>query len=68
VNRFKQLRYERGLTQQQVANGSGVSLSTIIRLERTDGKPLKPGAATVKRLAGFYGLKVTDLVPIREAA
>jgi transcriptional regulator with XRE-family HTH domain len=65
VNRLQQLRYERGLTQQQVADGSGVSQRTLVRLER-DAQ--RPSARIAKRLADYFGVQVTDLMPIEEAA
>lgn len=59
MNRFGRLRYERGLTLREVAEGSGVSMSTVIRIEGDQ----KPGAATVKSLADYYKVQVSDLLP-----
>jgi transcriptional regulator with XRE-family HTH domain len=59
MNRWELIRYQRGLTHREVAEGSGVSLSTVIRLERNDQKP---GAATVKALADFYVVSVAELL------
>lgn len=63
MNRFEQLRYERGETQREVAVGAGVSVSTIIRLERSRSKP---NAAVAKALADYFGVQVTDLMPLDE--
>lgn len=67
MNRLEQLRYERGLTQRQVAEGAGVSRTTVNRLERAANP--KPHAAVAHALARFYGVSVTDLLTeSREAA
>jgi transcriptional regulator with XRE-family HTH domain len=60
MNRFEQLRYERGLTQQQVADGAGVSRKTIARLERAPH--MRPNAAVAHALARFYGLTVSQML------
>jgi transcriptional regulator with XRE-family HTH domain len=68
MNRFEQLRYEKGLTQQQVADGAGISRGTVIRLEQI--RDPKPTAVVANALADFYGVPLTDLMPAdsREAA
>jgi transcriptional regulator with XRE-family HTH domain len=63
MNRFERLRFERGLTLGQVADGSGVSMSTVIRLERNGQKP---GAATAKALADFYDIPVAELLGLED--
>jgi transcriptional regulator with XRE-family HTH domain len=62
MNRFEQLRYERGLTQRQVADGAGISRGTVIRLERSRNP--KPTAPVANALAAFYELAITDLMPL----
>jgi transcriptional regulator with XRE-family HTH domain len=62
MNRFEHLRYERGLTQQQVADGAGISRGTVIRLEQS--RYPKPTATVANALADFYGLPITDLMPL----
>ncbi len=47
-----------GLTQQQVAEGSGMKQSALARLERAEGTPRR---ATLKRLAEAMGLSVAQL-------
>ena len=59
MNRFERLRFEHGMTQREVSEGSGVSLSTVIRLERG---ARKAGAGTAKALADFYGISVAELL------
>lgn len=68
MNQLKLMRYERGLTQQDVATGAGVTQATLSRLERGHGCP---GAATAKALADFYGVPVAAVLGLateREAA
>lgn len=60
MNRFKALRYERGLTIAEVARGAQVSRPTLYDLER-DGAEM-PSAPIAKKLADFYGMAVADLV------
>jgi len=67
MNRFQVLRYERGLTQREVAEGAGISRGTVMRLEQLrDPKPSGPVATA---LAEFYGLSLAALLGAdREAA
>jgi len=52
--RVKQLREQRAMTQEELAQRSGVSLSTVARLEQTSW----PAAATtVKKLAKALGVR-----------
>lgn len=60
LNRFERLRYERGLTQQQVADGAGISRATVISLERA--RRPKPTARTANALADFYEITVSELL------
>jgi transcriptional regulator with XRE-family HTH domain len=60
MNRFKALRYERGLTIIEVARGAQVSRPTLYDLER-EGAEL-PSAPIAKKLADFYGLTVAELL------
>lgn len=65
MNRFVALRYERGLTQADLIEATGISRGTIYNIEQ-GGVPSPPIA---KKLADFYGVKVTDLLgPERSAA
>jgi DNA-binding XRE family transcriptional regulator len=67
MNRFELLRYERGLTQAEVAEGSGIPVRTIRSLEVGDPKPSAP---TAKALASFYEISISDLLGVesRDAA
>lgn len=60
LNRFERLRYERGLTQQEVADGAGISRGTVMRLEQL--RNAKPTAHVANALARFYGLTVSELL------
>lgn len=61
MNRFELLRYERGLTQGEVAEGSGIPVRTVRSLE---GATDRPSAPTAKALADFYGMSVAELLGI----
>jgi transcriptional regulator with XRE-family HTH domain len=69
LNRWRLLRYERGETIADVASSSGVSASTLLRLEGTEG--YRPSATIAKALAEYYGVSVGELLadsPDRKAA
>jgi transcriptional regulator with XRE-family HTH domain len=61
-NRLKALRQSRGLTQTQVAAGSGVSLATIWMLEQGFDRRTTPQIK--KKLSRFYGVKTSDIFPV----
>jgi transcriptional regulator with XRE-family HTH domain len=47
-------REERELTQQQVANLAGLSVSFVCQIERrSPDRPLPPGAAKIARVLGY---------------
>ncbi len=54
------LRVNRGLSVPAAAARAGVATGTLRRAER--GLSIRPGPA--KRIADFYGRKVTDLWPV----
>ena len=55
-------RLNRGLSSRDAAGEIGVSQAILLRAE--DGKGVRPAHA--KRIADFYGVKVTDLWPVEE--
>lgn len=57
---LKQLRKERGLTMQDVANAIGSSASYIHLLEK--GKRKNPGLSSAIKLADFYGVEVSTFI------
>lgn len=60
MNILKQLREERGLTQEELAEKSGVSRVTISMLEV--GKQKVTKSTTLVSLADALGVSVTDLL------
>lgn len=56
---LKALRKERGLTQDQLAEVSGVSQGTISALERSTSDP---AVSTLVALAGALGLSVHEVL------
>lgn len=64
MNRFELMRYERGLTQQEVAEGAGVSRPTVMRLEQL--REPKPTVRVAKALADFYGMTVAEFLGLDE--
>jgi putative transcriptional regulator len=61
-NCLYELRTERGMTQEAVADAAGVSRQTIIAIEK--GK-YSPSVALALRLASTFGIKVEDLFSLR---
>jgi transcriptional regulator with XRE-family HTH domain len=57
-------RLNRGLSQRALATECGVSLTTVQRLE--DGRGAHPENA--KKVADYFGIKVTDLMPVEQPA
>ena len=55
----RRLRAERGLTQEQVANAAGLSLSDVGRIERGERDP---GVRVLSKLAAGLGVEVEDLL------
>ncbi|HYV17326.1 MAG TPA: helix-turn-helix transcriptional regulator [Conexibacter sp.] len=58
-------RLNRGLTLKQAAARIGVSWKT---LQRTEAGQSVPFPATALKIADFYGLRVTDIWPVRRPA
>lgn len=57
-------RINAGLSQRSLAEAVGVGLETVRRLERGDGAH----PANAKRVADYFEVQVTDLMPLKEAA
>jgi transcriptional regulator with XRE-family HTH domain len=62
---LKRLREERGLTQEQVAFGAGMTVSALSRIERGLNSP---GWTTVRRIAEALGVSLVKLVSDLEEA
>ncbi len=56
---LRRLRRERGLTQEQLAERSGLDLASVGRIERA---VRDPGVRTVARLAQGLGVRPADLL------
>ena len=59
IARLAQERQARGMTQEQLAEASGVHRVTIARIETGE---VSPKAETLKRLADALGVLVDDLM------
>lgn len=59
VNRVREYREKRGLTQQQLAEAAGVSVRTISYVE--SGRDVK--VSTMRDIARALGVQVSTLVP-----
>ncbi len=60
ADNLRRLRFNAGLTQEQLGDRSGVVASTISRLERGQGDP---SLSTVVAIARALDASVTDLLP-----
>lgn len=58
-NHLRTLRSERGLTLQQVSEGTGLSISTLHAIENEQER--EATLATAFKLARFYGLSVEKI-------
>lgn len=61
--RVKELRTERGMTQQQLADMVGVSSRTIISIEKGQ---YNPSIMLAYRMARVFGVSVEDLCCLEE--
>lgn len=60
MNSYERLRFERKLTQQQLADGAGISRGTVIRLEQARNP--KPTQSVANALADYYGISLAELL------
>lgn len=58
-DKLRQTRKRSLLTQQQLADKSGVGVNTIIRIERNK---VEPQGQTIRKLAGALGVDPKDLL------
>ena len=58
-DQLRDLRKRRLLTQEQLAERSGVGVATIIRIERNQ---VEPRGSTIRKLAEALGVEPEDLV------
>ncbi|WP_457751174.1 helix-turn-helix transcriptional regulator [Thermococcus sp.] len=57
-NRLRELREEKGLTQEKLAKALGVTRQTIIAIEK--GR-YDPSLRLAFKIARFFGLKIEDI-------
>jgi|GEM_PF-4785296 len=66
MSRWEALRYARGVTRAELARETGISRSTLERLERPDSpgrqQTKTPTAPVASALARFYGVAVEQLL------
>ena len=58
-DKLREIRKRALLTQQQLADKSGVGVTTIIRIERNQ---VEPQARTIRKLAKALGVKPHELL------
>jgi transcriptional regulator with XRE-family HTH domain len=58
--KLKRLRRGQGLTQEELAEQSGVAQSTIAQIET--GRRPEPRPGTLKKLAGPLGVEIAELL------
>jgi transcriptional regulator with XRE-family HTH domain len=58
-DKLKDLRIERALTQQELADASGIGKNTVNRIERNE---TEPHLSTLRKLASALDVKPADLV------
>jgi putative transcriptional regulator len=63
TNRLKELRVERDLTQQQLAEGIGVIRQTVIAIEQNK---YQPSVVLALRLAAFFGTSVEAIFQLTQ--
>lgn len=62
-SRLRQLRHQRGMSQEQLADQAGISLTTVTRLERQLRSACR--CRTLARLATALGEDPSTLTPVR---
>jgi transcriptional regulator with XRE-family HTH domain len=58
--KLKRMRRERGLTQRELSEMSGVAQSTIVHIERRQSEEPHPG--TLRKLARALNVTIADLL------
>lgn len=59
VEKLKQIREERGLTQEELAKALGIGRDAVIRIEKSERKI---SAEELKKIADLYNISVEDLL------
>jgi putative transcriptional regulator len=58
INRIKELRIERGITQEKLAKAIGIARPYLSKIERGDSEP---GGAIMLKIADYFGLPAQDI-------
>lgn len=61
---LREERVNRGLSERMAAAEMGIARETLLRAERGE----RPHPAQGKKIADFYGVRVTDLWPLEDVA
>ena len=64
MNKLKELRENKGLTQKGLSEATGISLRTLQKYETGERDIAKAEAATVVKIARLLGMTVEDLVEV----
>lgn len=63
--RLRELRDERGLTQEQIAIRAGIATFTYQKYEKGEsrpGTPMNPELYTLRALSRAFGMKISELL------
>ena len=61
-DRIRQLREERGMSQEALARAAGLSVGVVTKLERTKGRQQDVRLGTAVALADALGVTVDELI------
>lgn len=65
--RLRDLREERGMTQEQVASGAGIATFTYQKFEKGEsrpGSPMNPELYTLNALCKVFAIELSDLLDV----
>jgi len=62
MNKLKELRINKGLTQQQLSSNSGISISAIQKLESGVNDIKRARVDIILRLSEALGVKIEELI------
>lgn len=62
MNILKSIRYEKGLSQEQVAKACGISRATVNKIESKRSGNIS--VDTLEKICEFYGKSITDVLEV----